>query len=545
MSEDPERPGISGTWDYLIVTASNASQGAAYERHLSHRRRLGLLPQFRHVIVVTDPEGKRIGSGGSTLLCILRVLNQEQKARPNPAGRPEAIGQTLRRLRVLIIHAGGDSRRLPAYGPCGKIFIPVPGTLASGSASTLFDRLLPSFLQLPAPPVNAGQVLVASGDVLLHYDPRSVRLDLPGLTALACYDTPEQSSKHGVFVSEGDGVKCYLQKPNPETQRRSGALNANGLSALDMGVMSFDAASVLRLLEAFDVVQGADGRYEWAPGIQALILSKGLDLYREVCCALGSEATLEHYVRSVRDSGSLWDNPALERPFQALNAIPFHLQVVPSCRFMHFGTTRQLITSGLELLGHDKGLPPHTTQLVLNTLLTGQAEIIGPDSWVEGCALSSTLRLIGHNVVVGADITTPLTLPANACLDIVPGYDRHGARVHFVRCYGIADTFKDSVEKGGTFCGLPLLAWLEAAGLPPEAVWDPGDPVTQRSLWDARVFPAVRRHEDYPDWLWMFDVKKASAQQKQAFREADRYSAADIALMTDQKAFQARREPAT
>jgi len=43
----------------------------------------------------------------------------------------------------------------------------------------------------------------------------------------------------------------------------------------------------------------------------------------------------------------------------------------------------------------------------------------------------------------------------------------------------------------------------------------------------------------------MFDVKKASAQQKQAFREADRYSAADIALMTDQKAFQARREPAT
>ena len=51
-------------------------------------------------------------------------------------------------------------------------------------------------------------------------------MNLPGLTALACLDTPEHSSKHGVFVPDGDRVTCYLQKPSPETQAKSGAINA-------------------------------------------------------------------------------------------------------------------------------------------------------------------------------------------------------------------------------------------------------------------------------------------------------------------------------
>jgi len=529
-------------WDYLIVTASNEAQGAAYGKQLSYRQQLGLLPAFRHVMVVTDPEGKRIGSGGSTLLCIMRVLNREQEDRP-PFTNPDGIEQTLRRLRVMIIHAGGDSRRLPAYGPCGKIFIPVPGPSTPPLSPTLFDRLLPAFLQLPAPPTDAGQWLVVSGDVLLHFDPRSIRMDLPGLTALACYATPEHSSKHGVFVPAGHVVKHYLQKPSPETQLQAGALNADGQSALDMGVMSFDASAVLHLLRAFNINQAPGGLFAWALETDALIMSRGLDLYREVCCALGAEATFDHYIRSVRESGSTWDEADLAHPFAELRPIPFHLQIVPSCRFMHFGTTRQLISSGLELLEQDLGKPPLNTRLTLNSNLSDKAEIIGPNSWVEGCRLSSSLHLAGLNVVIGANITTPLTLPANACLDIVPGHDRHGDDIHFIRCYGIADTFKDSVEKGGTLCGIPLLAWCEAAGLKPESVWEPGEPASKRSLWDARIFPAVRSHGDFIDWLWMFDVSRATARQKQALQTADRFSVADMALMTNQDAFHARRNP--
>ena len=65
---------FAANWDYLILTASNASQAAAYRAQLEVRQRLGLLGQLRQVIVVADPGGRRVGSGGSTICCLMEVL---------------------------------------------------------------------------------------------------------------------------------------------------------------------------------------------------------------------------------------------------------------------------------------------------------------------------------------------------------------------------------------------------------------------------------------------------------------------------------------
>ncbi|MCX6563245.1 MAG: hypothetical protein NTU60_06535 [Candidatus Aminicenantes bacterium] len=54
-------------WDYLIVTAGNEAQAAAYRMLLEERRALGLIPDVDKVLVVPDAKGKRIGSGASTL----------------------------------------------------------------------------------------------------------------------------------------------------------------------------------------------------------------------------------------------------------------------------------------------------------------------------------------------------------------------------------------------------------------------------------------------------------------------------------------------
>lgn len=533
------------SWDYLIVTASNEAQGNAYDRQLTRRRELGLLPDFRHVMVVTDPEGKRVGSGGSTVLCVMRVLDRELPADAAVRNNPAAIETALRKLRIMIVHAGGDSRRLPAYGPCGKIFIPVPGDPTGPLAPTLFDRVLPSFLALAPGKPGAGQVMVTSGDALLNFNPAPVRMDAPGLVALGCFDTPEHSSKHGVFVPEDQDastVKCYLQKPKPAEQAATGALNADGKSALDIGVMSFDAAALMLLLKAFDVAPTGAGPFVWKPEMHQRILSRGLDLYREICCALGTQASREHYFKSARASGSTWEDDALNRIYDTLRPMPFHLQVVPHCTFMHFGTTRQLITSGQQLIQQDKpgSVPPGT--LSLNNLLSGSGLITGSNNWVEGCRITAPLTLGGYNVVVGADITHPFSLPANLCLDIVPGYNRKGEPVHFVRYYGLSDTFKDSVSKGGTFCGIPLLQWLAAMDATPEDIWSGNNPVEGQSLWDARVFPAVHSHGEFRDWAWIGNPSQATPARKKAFLAADRYSAADVAVMTNQEAFTERRK---
>ena len=77
-----------------------------------------------------------VGSGGSTLQCLAEVLRRESQ--PGRATGVTASAEAiLSRLRILIVHAGGDSRRLPAYSPCGKIFIPLPGESRSELGSTL------------------------------------------------------------------------------------------------------------------------------------------------------------------------------------------------------------------------------------------------------------------------------------------------------------------------------------------------------------------------------------------------------------------------
>jgi fucokinase len=507
------------SWDYLILTASNARQARAYEAQLRLRRELGLLPRVRESFVVADLEDRRIGSGGSTVYSLAQVLERERK-------RGQAAEDVFRRLRILIVHAGGDSRRLPAYGPCGKIFVPVPGETHAGLPATLFDLLVPEFRGLPQGAPGRGQIVVASGDALVRFDASNVRLDRPGMTVLGSNAEPAEASRHGVYcLGADDSVTLYLQKPSLAEQKAAGAINAAGKAALDLGVMSLDAASAAVLLDRFDLAGEARER----------ILRHGLDLYREICCAMGSAATVESYVRGARGSGSTWPGEMLAAVYPALRAIPFHVQLVPDSSFLHFGSTRQLVESGLALVQQAHGT------LAIDNSMAGGAAITGGDSWVEGCRLSAPLELAGWNVVVGVDVDEPLGLPREACLDVLCGQDRRGGAVWFVRCYGIKDQFKDAISQGARFCGRPLLDWISAVGATPDEIWPDRLDLAERRLWNARVFPAEPAASGYRRWLWMYDPEIAGAAEKRAFISADRYSAAEIAILADQEAFHLRR----
>ena len=532
---------MSANWDYLILTASNALQARAYEDQLRARKELGLLSQVREAFVVPDLDGKRIGSGGSTLWSLREILRRERARRGVDFTGRGAVRQALSHLRILIVHAGGDSRRLPAYGPCGKIFVPLPGAPEAPLPPALFDRLVPAFLALPAGIPGSGQVVVAAGDALIRFDAGSVEFSQPGIIALGCYAAPEEASRHGVFCMDTGGtVSLYLQKPSIETQQAAGALDARGRAPLDMAVMHMDAATAAVLLSSFGM-EPAEGSLDFTPQARRQILEHGLDLYREICCALGRDATLEHYTSSARSSGSTWPGELLAQVFPALRAIPFHVQLVPACRFLHFGSTRQLIESGLALVAEDRDRPASSTLLVLDSAVSGQGRICGTRSWLEGCRITSLLELSGQNLIAGVDVDATLALPPEACLEVLRGRGRGGENVFFVRCYGVRDTFKQSLLEDGRFCGRPLLSWLAAAGVHPDEVWPGVEDPAQRSLWNARVFPAVRDASGFRHWLWMYQPESASAAELRAFRSAERYSAAEIALLTDQAAFHRRR----
>jgi len=289
--------------------------------------------------------------------------------------------------------------------------------------------------------------------------------------------------------------------------------------------MSLDAEAAAVLLDRFDLAGEARER----------ILRHGLDLYREICCAMGSAATIASYIRSARGSGSTWSDEMLAALYPALREIPFHVQLVPGGSFLHFGSTRQLVESGLALVEQAEGT------LAINNSMAGGAAITGADSWVEGCRVRAPLELSGWNVVVGVDVDEPLRLPQEACLDVLRGQDRRGGAVWFVRCYGIQDQFKDAIFQGARFCGRPLLDWISAVGAAPKEIWPDRPDLAEWKLWNARVFPAEPAASGYRRWLWMYAPATASEEEKRAFLSAERYSAAEIAVLADQDAFHSRR----
>ena len=88
-----------------------------------------------------DPEGRRVGSGGGTAWLLWQAFRNEELSMKNEAldpwslategtqesaSRSSLFSDWLAREKRILLHAGGQSRRLPAYAPSGKILTPIP-----------------------------------------------------------------------------------------------------------------------------------------------------------------------------------------------------------------------------------------------------------------------------------------------------------------------------------------------------------------------------------------------------------------------------------
>jgi len=533
-------------WDYLIITASNDKQAEVYRSLIDLRKSLGLISGVKSVLVVADPGGRRVGSGGSTVHCLLQILNLELRIRRGARTHvdPKTWEETLNRLRVLIVHAGGDSRRLPPYGPCGKIFIPVPGDSGGAPGTTLFDRLIPTYLELPKPASGGGQVVVASGDVLLDFDAAGVLFAERGVTGVGALVSPDVAKNHGVYCRREDGsVGMFFQKPPVAKQVEMGAVDSHGQAVLDIGILNLDPAAAVRLLELCGVGEDRKSgrKLVWGGPLAESIESDGLDIYREICCALGKDPRYAGYVDQVRGAGSGIDGGALRSIYRGLRSIPFHVHVVPRFRFLHFGTLQDLIESGRSLIISDIGDSEKGACVIVNSQVSGQGIIQGKNAWIEGCRASAPLTLAGENVVVGVDVEAPLALPRGGCLDVIEGRGRDGRKGWFVRVYASDDTFHLAADKGARLCGMPVRSWLGKMGASPTDVWEGEVTAAESTVWNGRFFPFAGNKDECRDWFWLLDPENAAARQKKEWLAAERYSLEEMALRADLDSFHSRR----
>ena len=144
----------------------------------------------------SDPKGHPLGSGGGTA----NLLAEGWRGTA-----PElSFTEWLRQSRKLILHAGGLSRRLPAYAPMGKLLMPIPVFRWSRGQrldQSLLDLQLADYQRVLAHAGPRTAALITSGDVLLRFArelPPFPEVDVLGLGMRVA---PEKAEDFGVFFS--------------------------------------------------------------------------------------------------------------------------------------------------------------------------------------------------------------------------------------------------------------------------------------------------------------------------------------------------------
>ncbi|MCC6949813.1 MAG: hypothetical protein IT433_00045 [Phycisphaerales bacterium] len=412
-------------FDHLVLTASNPAQARAYRRQLAEREAEGGLRGIGAWHVMEDPGGRRVGSGAATFLA-LRALAR---------GRGGAA--FVRRARVLVLHSGGDSRRLPAFAALGKAFVPLPVRDARGRPAALMDLILRDLCEAARGGLGAkeARLVVACGDVYLGMGTAGVSLSGEGVRCAAFRAPFRVAARHGVFVVDGSGkVTRVLQKPG---RREAAGAGRGGKFLVDSGVFSFAPEASLRVLRGLGA--GPSAEREGTLGKIARGEAPALDLYQDIPTA----ALARHGEDRLRG---------------ALRGTPFSVSVLPRCEFLHVGTTRELLALPERLLR--TGLPE------------GFARAAG--DW-------RVLRDRRERMVVGLD-RIPGWLPVKTGLAVLPV----GARRWAALTFGVDDDFKASCEAGGTLLGRPLASWDDGG------LWPRG---ADHTLWSARIWRTGSRRE--------------------------------------------------
>ena len=373
----------------------------------------------------SDPIGARLGSGGGTTWILERCYRNEQTAR--------TFEEWLAAEKRIILHAGGQSRRLPGYAPSGKILTPIPVfRWARGQklSQDLLSLQLPLYEEIMRKAPDSLHTLIASGDVYLRHNEPLQAIPEADVVCYGLWVDPALATRHGVFVSDRttpNRLDFMLQKPSFETLQQ---LASSHFFLMDIGVWLLSDRAV-RLL----------AQRSYQPDGKQM---KAYDLYAEFGCALGVHPRIA--------------DPELNQ--QSVAILP-----LPGGEFYHYGTSRELISSTLSVqnLVHDQRLimqravKPHPAMFVQNALVQCPLTSQNSELWIENSFVNDQWRLNRQHIITGVpENNWQLHIPAGICIDVVPIRQAEWA----ARPYGFSDPFKGATNDPETqFLGQPFAEW--------------------------------------------------------------------------------------
>jgi fucokinase len=482
--------GMAGAmWDYMVITASNERQAEAYRIQIEERSRNGWFPNKIKWMVVPDPDGQRVGSGGATLNVLSAIYR--------------SIGSDIeefKRLKILLIHSGGDSKRIPQYSATGKLFSPVPRELPDGRPSTLFDELFIGYCGLPCR--MEGGVVIAAGDILILFNTMQTDLVGDGVVGLTMKAYASQGCNHGVFCADPAGdVRKFLHKVSLERLRSEGAVNALGNVNIDTGTFWLSSPAALSLISLV-----CDGQGNLDPvRLSEFVNDKvRLSFYSDFVMPMTGEASLEEYLAEPGEcQGSGEREQCRNMIWEALRKHKLTVQRLSPARFIHFGTTHELreimcsvgrVNNHLNWSNMVGSCSTRENATFINSEISRQA-VIGKDCYIENSRVGGDSSLGTGAIISGCIFEKPVQVASESVWNMLPvTLDKTDGFV--VRLYGIRDNPKEEAGRGGTLLGRDILQWMLQNGIEACDLWDGRG----RSLWEAKLYPVC--HTAIEAVLW-------------------------------------------
>jgi len=418
--------------------------------------------------VSSDPENAKVGSGGGTANILAELFRSENKIN---------FDTWLENEKRVIIHAGGQSRRLPAYAPMGKSLIPMPVFRWSRGQhlnqrlvhlqSPLFDKLME---QAPAK-LNT---LIASGDTLIFGGKQLPKIPEADIVCFGLWLEPERATNHGVFFAKHESpqqLEFMLQKPSIEKIQE---LIGKYYFLMDIGIWMLSTKAINLLMKNCGWNQ--DSFVNKVPDFY--------DLYSEFGTALGSSPSAKN---------------------KEISELTVALVNLEGGEFHHLGNTSELISSNLNIQNRvndqreiwHKHIKPHPSIFVLNSAIKNNFIPSNTNIWVENSFVPESWNLQQNHALTGIiENDWDLQLEVGNCLDMIP----LNVDEVLVRNYDFYDSFRGIWNNPQTmFMGTPLSEWLEKRNL--LATFQNDQEV---DIFNLPLFPVLAKssiNKDFIEWL--------------------------------------------
>ena len=348
-----------------------------------------------------DPIGHRLGSGGGTTWLLQECCRVEGNSQLSTLHSP-LFDEWLSKEKRILIHAGGQSKRLPSYAVSGKVLMPLPvfrWERGQRLSQNLLSVQLPLYEKMMAMAPENIHTMVVSGDVLIRATQPLQPIPEADVVCYGLWLDASVAKNHGVFVSSRKTpsvLKQMLQKPSVQTLTE---LQKDHFYLTDIGVWLLSDKAVKLLAQ-----RCADN----SPLSTLYSPLKAYDLYGEFGCCMGTDPTM------------------LDEELRQLS-----VAIVPlnGGEFYHFGTSREMISSTLRLqnLVNDQreimhlDRKPHPSIFVQNAIMKIGFTEDNSNIWIENSYVGPRWHLTHDHVITGVpENDWEISLEPGECIDVVP-----------------------------------------------------------------------------------------------------------------------------